>query len=46
MTYFRSCAAVVPSNWSMDTHVLSAGFAGLPSAGHLQLQGLPHLSSK
>jgi hypothetical protein len=26
----------VPSNGSIDTDVLSAGFAGLVSAGHLQ----------
>jgi hypothetical protein len=31
------------ANKSIDTDVLSAGFAGLLSAGHLQLQGLPHL---
>jgi hypothetical protein len=34
------------SNKSIDTDVLSAGFARLLSAGHLRLQGLPHLSSK
>ena len=33
----------MPANKSIDTDVLSAGFACLLSAGHLQLQGLPHL---